>query len=174
MPARIRVDHLMIGGGVAANSRLRQMAATRGEAVGVALQVPRPGLCTDNGAMVAALGATMVTADVAPTGLAFRAGRHCRRTDIARRSSRPLIAGNRFGDPRCMTDDLELRRTLCLVISVSTRVIAPPGAGDLSVGWLRRKCCFKRSTVDSAEPDKASRRSTFASLGTEIRAGKLW
>ncbi len=67
------VDHLMIGGGVAANSRLRQMAATRGEAVGVALRVPRPGLCTDNGAMVAALGAAMVTADVAPTGLAFRA-----------------------------------------------------------------------------------------------------
>lgn len=67
------VDHLMIGGGVAANSRLRAMAAARGEAAGIQLRVPRPGLCTDNGAMVAALGSAMVTAGVDPTGLAFRA-----------------------------------------------------------------------------------------------------
>ena len=46
----------LIGGGVAANSRLRALAAERCEAAGVALRVPRPGLCTDNGAMVAALG----------------------------------------------------------------------------------------------------------------------
>jgi N6-L-threonylcarbamoyladenine synthase len=54
------VDHLMIGGGVAANSRLRAVAAERCEAAGIRLRVPRPGLCTDNGAMVAALGAEMV------------------------------------------------------------------------------------------------------------------
>ena len=71
--AEFGVEHLMIGGGVAANSRLRQMAASRGEAAGISLRVPRPGLCTDNGAMVAALGSAMVSADVAPTGLAFRA-----------------------------------------------------------------------------------------------------
>ncbi len=67
------VDHLIIGGGVAANSRLRALAASRGEAAGVTLRVPRPGLCTDNGAMVAALGSAMVTRGVEPTGLAFRA-----------------------------------------------------------------------------------------------------
>ena len=50
------VDHLVIGGGVAANSRLRALAAERCEAAGIRLRVPRPGLCTDNGAMVAALG----------------------------------------------------------------------------------------------------------------------
>jgi N6-L-threonylcarbamoyladenine synthase len=50
------VDTLVIGGGVAANSRLRALAAERCEAAGVTLRVPRPGLCTDNGAMVAALG----------------------------------------------------------------------------------------------------------------------
>jgi N6-L-threonylcarbamoyladenine synthase len=50
------VDTLVIGGGVAANSRLRTLAAERCEAAGVTLRVPRPGLCTDNGAMVAALG----------------------------------------------------------------------------------------------------------------------
>ena len=54
------VDHLQIGGGVAANSRLRAMAQERCDAAGIELRVPRPGLCTDNGAMVAALGAQMV------------------------------------------------------------------------------------------------------------------
>ena len=50
------VDYLVIGGGVAANSRLRAVAEQRCEAAGITLRVPRPGLCTDNGAMVAALG----------------------------------------------------------------------------------------------------------------------
>ncbi|MGL5911035.1 MAG: tRNA (adenosine(37)-N6)-threonylcarbamoyltransferase complex transferase subunit TsaD [Phycicoccus sp.] len=55
------VGHLQVGGGVAANSRLRALARSRCETAGVELRVPRPGLCTDNGAMVAALGAQMVT-----------------------------------------------------------------------------------------------------------------
>jgi N6-L-threonylcarbamoyladenine synthase len=63
------VDHLQIGGGVAANSRLRAMAQTRCEAAGIELRVPRPGLCTDNGAMVAALGAQMVLRGRTPSGL---------------------------------------------------------------------------------------------------------
>jgi N6-L-threonylcarbamoyladenine synthase len=54
------VDHLLIGGGVAANSRLRALAVQRCAAAGIRLRVPRPGLCTDNGAMVAALGALAV------------------------------------------------------------------------------------------------------------------
>jgi N6-L-threonylcarbamoyladenine synthase len=54
------VGHLLLGGGVAANSRLRALAAQRCEAAGLVLRVPRPGLCTDNGAMVAALGAQLV------------------------------------------------------------------------------------------------------------------
>jgi len=59
-----RVDHLLIGGGVAANSRLREVAQVRCDANGIALRVPRPGLCTDNGAMVAALGAELVARGV--------------------------------------------------------------------------------------------------------------
>ena len=55
------VDDLQIGGGVAANSRLRALAAARCESAGIRLRVPRPGLCTDNGAMVAALGSAMVS-----------------------------------------------------------------------------------------------------------------
>jgi N6-L-threonylcarbamoyladenine synthase len=54
------VTDLIVGGGVAANSRLRALAAERCEAAGIRLRVPRPGLCTDNGAMVAALGAELV------------------------------------------------------------------------------------------------------------------
>ena len=54
------VRDLQIGGGVAANTRLRALAAARCEDAGIRLRVPRPGLCTDNGAMVAALGAEMV------------------------------------------------------------------------------------------------------------------
>ena len=63
------VGHLLIGGGVAANSRLRALAQERCDAAGLVLRVPRPGLCTDNGAMVAALGARLVDAGVAPSAL---------------------------------------------------------------------------------------------------------
>ena len=63
------VEHLVIGGGVAANSRLRALAAERCAAAGIQLRVPRPGLCTDNGAMVAALGAAIVSAGLPPSPL---------------------------------------------------------------------------------------------------------
>jgi N6-L-threonylcarbamoyladenine synthase len=67
------VDHLVISGGVAANSRLRALAAQRCEAAGIALRVPRPGLCTDNGAMVAALGSDLIAAGAEPSGAGFAA-----------------------------------------------------------------------------------------------------
>src|SRR6187549_1136046 len=63
------IEHLLIGGGVAANSRLRVMAEERAAAVGVRVRVPRPGLCTDNGAMVAALGSEMVARGRTPSAL---------------------------------------------------------------------------------------------------------
>jgi N6-L-threonylcarbamoyladenine synthase len=63
------VDTLVIGGGVAANSRIRSLATERALARGITLRVPRPRLCTDNGAMVAALGAHLVHAGVAPSRL---------------------------------------------------------------------------------------------------------
>ena len=61
--------HLLIGGGVAANSRLRALAEQRCDAAGIRLRVPRPGLCTDNGAMVAALGAELVAPGPPPSAL---------------------------------------------------------------------------------------------------------
>ncbi|GAA0996783.1 tRNA (adenosine(37)-N6)-threonylcarbamoyltransferase complex transferase subunit TsaD [Acrocarpospora macrocephala] len=67
------VHDLLIGGGVAANSRLRALAQERCDAAGVRLRVPRPGLCTDNGAMVAALGANLLEAGIAPSPLTIPA-----------------------------------------------------------------------------------------------------
>ncbi|MHB8340231.1 MAG: tRNA (adenosine(37)-N6)-threonylcarbamoyltransferase complex transferase subunit TsaD [Mycobacteriales bacterium] len=63
------VSELVLGGGVAANSRLRALAAARAAAAGLVLRVPRPGLCTDNGAMVAALGAILVARGIPPSPL---------------------------------------------------------------------------------------------------------
>ncbi len=70
---------LLIGGGVAANGRLRALLAERAEAAGIALRRPRPGLCTDNGAMIAVLGSEVVTAGLAPSAL-----------DVAANSSLPV------------------------------------------------------------------------------------
>lgn len=67
------VEHLLIGGGVAANSRLRSLLSERCEAAGVELRRPRPGLCTDNGAMIAALGAEVVKAGLEPSPLSIGA-----------------------------------------------------------------------------------------------------
>jgi N6-L-threonylcarbamoyladenine synthase len=63
------IDHLVIGGGVAANSRLRALAEERCAEAGLVLRVPPPRLCTDNGAMVAALGALLVDRGVVPSPL---------------------------------------------------------------------------------------------------------
>ena len=67
------IDSLVIAGGVAANSRLRAVAIQRCEKSGIRLRIPAPGLCTDNGAMVAALGSLMVAANRAPSPIAFDA-----------------------------------------------------------------------------------------------------
>ncbi len=67
------IDSLVIAGGVAANSRLRELALQRSEKAGIQLRIPAPGLCTDNGAMVAALGSLLVSAGRAPAAEAIDA-----------------------------------------------------------------------------------------------------
>lgn len=65
------VEHAVIGGGVAANSRLRALAQERCDAAGIELRIPRPSLCTDNGAMVAALGSRLARSGVPASPLDF-------------------------------------------------------------------------------------------------------
>ncbi|MFJ5116993.1 tRNA (adenosine(37)-N6)-threonylcarbamoyltransferase complex transferase subunit TsaD [Kitasatospora sp. NPDC088548] len=60
------ISTLVVVGGVAANSRVRALAEQRCAAAGVALRVPPLRLCTDNGAMVAAIGDLLVRAGAAP------------------------------------------------------------------------------------------------------------
>lgn len=67
------VPRLLLGGGVAANARVRELAAERSAEAGVALRVPPLSLCTDNGAMIASLGAQLVIAGAAPSSLGFGA-----------------------------------------------------------------------------------------------------
>ena len=65
------VSRLLLGGGVAANARIRALAAERCAENGIELRVPPLNLCTDNGAMIAALGAHLVARGVAPSDLDF-------------------------------------------------------------------------------------------------------
>ncbi|HOW00139.1 MAG TPA: tRNA (adenosine(37)-N6)-threonylcarbamoyltransferase complex transferase subunit TsaD [Rhodoglobus sp.] len=67
------VPRLLLGGGVVANARVRELAAQRCAAAGVELRIPPLALCTDNGAMIAALGAQLVMAGRVPSGLGFGA-----------------------------------------------------------------------------------------------------
>ncbi|MDR1853213.1 MAG: tRNA (adenosine(37)-N6)-threonylcarbamoyltransferase complex transferase subunit TsaD [Propionibacteriaceae bacterium] len=69
----LEADTLMLGGGVAANSRLRSLLEERCQAAGVTLRRPRPGLCTDNGAMIAVLGSECVRAGREPSPLTISA-----------------------------------------------------------------------------------------------------
>ena len=59
---------LLLGGGVAANSRLRELAQERCDARGIELRVPRFALCTDNGVMIAALAAQLIHEGAQPSG----------------------------------------------------------------------------------------------------------
>lgn len=65
------IKDVLLGGGVAANSRLRELTGQRCASAGIRLHVPPLDLCTDNGAMVAALGAQLVMAGVEPSGIGF-------------------------------------------------------------------------------------------------------
>ena len=76
------VSTLLIAGGVAANSRLRELAEQRWAAAGLSLRIPRPRLCTDNGAMIASFAAHLLAAGAAPSPL-----------DVATDPGLPVISG---------------------------------------------------------------------------------
>jgi N6-L-threonylcarbamoyladenine synthase len=76
---------IVLGGGVAANTALRERLLRKAATIGLPVIIPRPGLCTDNGAMIGAAGARRFE-----TG--ERAG-----LDLDARPSLPLAT--RDGDP---------------------------------------------------------------------------
>jgi len=65
------VSDVILGGGVAANSRLRALLEQRCAETGLSLRRPRPGLCTDNGAMIAVLGSAVVAARKPASAMTF-------------------------------------------------------------------------------------------------------
>ncbi|WP_323986531.1 tRNA (adenosine(37)-N6)-threonylcarbamoyltransferase complex transferase subunit TsaD [Microbacterium plantarum] len=67
------VPRLLLGGGVIANRRLREVALERAAAAGVAVRIPPLSLCTDNGAMIAALAAELISSGADPSTLSFGA-----------------------------------------------------------------------------------------------------
>ncbi|MBD3942624.1 tRNA (adenosine(37)-N6)-threonylcarbamoyltransferase complex transferase subunit TsaD [Microbacterium sp. NEAU-LLC] len=67
------VPRLLLGGGVIANRRLRDTALERGAAAGVTVRIPPLSLCTDNGAMIAALASELIMSGREPSTLAFGA-----------------------------------------------------------------------------------------------------
>ena len=71
---------IVMGGGVAANAALRTRLLGEAESLGIPVLIPRPGLCTDNGAMIGAAGARRFAAGE-------RAG-----LDLDARPSLPLAA----------------------------------------------------------------------------------
>lgn len=67
------VPRLLLGGGVIANARLRDVAQQRAEAAGIELRIPAFSLCTDNGAMIAALASELIMEGAEPSPLTFGA-----------------------------------------------------------------------------------------------------
>jgi N6-L-threonylcarbamoyladenine synthase len=67
------IDKLIIAGGVAANHRLRELAKQRCESAKIQLRIPPVNLCTDNGAMVAALGSLAINEGVAASEIGISA-----------------------------------------------------------------------------------------------------
>lgn len=53
---KYKVDKIVICGGVACNSRLRQLSSETGNELGFEILYPSPPLCTDNAAMIASIG----------------------------------------------------------------------------------------------------------------------
>ena len=76
------VSTLLIAGGVAANSRLRELAAQRCADAGLTLRIPRPRLCTDNGAMIASFAAHLIAAGASASPL-----------DVASDPGLPVVQG---------------------------------------------------------------------------------
>lgn len=76
------VGTMVLAGGVAANRRLRELTQQRCAEAGIELRQPRFSLCTDNGAMIAALGAAVVERGLPPSPMDMGADSSLPVTDV--------------------------------------------------------------------------------------------
>lgn len=60
-------ETIVVGGGFAANSRLRELLGERAARAGLRVRIPPMRYCTDNGAQIAALGSLLVRAGLPPS-----------------------------------------------------------------------------------------------------------
>lgn len=97
------ITDVLLGGGVAANSRLRQLTEQRCSSAGITLHVPPLDLCTDNGAMVAALGAQLVMAGIEPSGISFAPDSSMPVTTVSAPSGSQIRAFSELGTPSTAT-----------------------------------------------------------------------
>lgn len=91
------VPRLLLGGGVIANRRLREVALERAAAQGVTVRIPPLSLCTDNGAMIAGLAAELIASGRAPSTLAFGADSTLPVTEIQVAESGPAAVAQSHG-----------------------------------------------------------------------------
>ena len=90
------VPRLLLGGGVIANRRLREQTLARAEAAGVTVRIPPLSLCTDNGAMIAALAAELIASGRRPSTCGFGADSTLPVTEIqVAEESAPAVSGAR-------------------------------------------------------------------------------
>ena len=87
------VPRLLLGGGVIANRRLREVALARAAEAGVTVRIPPLSLCTDNGAMIAALASELIASGREPSQLAFGADSTLPVTEIQVAEDRAAVDG---------------------------------------------------------------------------------
>jgi hypothetical protein len=122
---------IVLGGGVAANRVLRERIEDEAAVRGLSVVIPRPGLCTDNGAMIGGSRAPI-------------RGRRAARTDAPVPAARQMTVGGRAGDLRLsggrararqpepgFLSDVEIRKLSCARRTVAGRGVleSAPGLG---------------------------------------------
>ena len=171
---------IVVGGGVAANSVLRARIEGDAAAIGMPVVVPRPGLCTDNGAMIGAAGARRLAAGQL-AGLDLDARPRCPSPSDERRAAdrpgrRPADAA-RGGSPGTALAQPELPRGRRRPRSDPGRGGPSPGRAVLEIGpglgILTGGLLEAGAAVTAVELDRglaACLRDRFARIGLDDAA----